>query len=126
MKWSTTALVCAACRLTFQTASTVRRATSWTRIRSSIGSRPKAAAVRTTKECEKREDAGRYLFFGGLLAVLGLEVEGGGAANDFFERDAGRVVFDRGGVYARARAALALLSALRGQNNQTVFGINFL
>ncbi len=69
----------------------------------------------------KRQDAGRCLFFGGLLAVLGLEVEGDCAADDFFERDARRLVFDGVDVYARTRAALKLLAALRGQNNQAVF-----
>ena len=43
------------CRSTRRTACTARRATSWTRIRSSTGSRRRAAEDRTMRECRHRE-----------------------------------------------------------------------
>ncbi len=53
-------------------------------------------------------------------------MEGNSSANDFLERYARRFVFDGVDVYAGTRAALKLLAALGRQNNQAVFGINFL
>ncbi len=56
-----------------------------------------------------------------LFAVLRLEVERDGPADDFLECDAREFVFDRVDVYSRTRAALKLFTALRRQDNQTVF-----
>ena len=66
------------------------------------------------------------LLFLRLFAVLGLKVEWDCPANDFFERDAGGFVFHRVDVYAWTRAALKLFAALCRQNNQAIFGVDFL
>src|SRR5829696_3746968 len=47
------------------------------------------------------------------------------AAHDLLERDARRLVFLRIDLDSGLRAALQLLAALRGEDYQTVFRINF-
>ncbi len=51
MRWLTMGRARSVCRSTRRTASTARPATSWIRIRSSTGSRPKGAGGRTMREC---------------------------------------------------------------------------
>ena len=47
------------------------------------------------------------------------------AAHDLLERDARRLVFLRIDLDSGLRAALQLLAALRGEDYQTIFRINF-
>ena len=51
-RWSMPATAASACKSTHRTASIARRATSWTRTRSSTGSRPRAAEGRIMRGCE--------------------------------------------------------------------------
>jgi len=53
-------------------------------------------------------------------------MKGHGTLNNFFERNARRLVFSRVDINARARTALQLFAAFRSQNDQAVLGINFL
>jgi hypothetical protein len=52
-------------------------------------------------------------------------MKGNGALNDFFKRDASWFVFGGIDVNAWTRAALELLAALGGNDDQAILGIDF-